>query len=119
MSKLDGAFTVKEYQEMVESGNMRSGVVELLEAWNKPIEAGVYRRCDGATVVIMGFATYKFAPRPSPEFMYSVDGIWYYVDNGKARSESGFYNLAYPLNITVDQWDAMTQDERNAIVANI
>lgn len=92
----DGKFTVEEYQEMVTSGQIKSGAVALLPPLNGPVSVGRYRTRDGGEVTIGGFANniqegWKFSSDGT--VMWGSNGAWYEATTGRIINESQFHGL--------------------------
>jgi hypothetical protein len=92
MPTADGKFTVAEYQEMIRTNNIQSGVVDLLPRFDAPIKAQTsYLTCDGGSVFIVGEAS-------DPDFMYSRGGYWYHRATGRVRLASGFLDISADIS---------------------
>jgi hypothetical protein len=91
----DGKFTVQEYQEMVASGNIKSGVVDLLPLLNEPVViGGLYRTRDGGEVTIYGHVRNGRRGEIDETVMWASNGAHYEAATGEVIRESRFHSLS-------------------------
>lgn len=96
----DGKFTVQEWQEMLRTGDIKSGVVELLPPLNSGVViGGTYRTRDGGTTKIMGVA-FNLGDSGDGTELWAVSGNWYEAATGKVMGQSQFKGLAELISVT-------------------